>query len=262
MPSPNDQGNQAGGPSPQGKDESLDALLAGRLKVLQSEQGYRFSIDSLLLAGFVHTRKNDRVADLGTGSGIVALLLARRPEVGSVTGVEIQEELADLAGRNVNLNGLAEKVVIRQGDIREIKTILPPESFQVAVFNPPYHRFGAGRINAHLQKSIARHEIKAALPDFLAAARHLLPHSGRVYAIYPASRMVELLYQLRRHRLEPKRLQLVHSRIDSPASFALVEGIKDAGEELAVAPPHIIYQSEGVYTAAMNGIFADLAYFK
>lgn len=259
MPRPNDQDGLADDPSPPGKDESLDTLLAGRLQVFQSERGYRFSLDSLLLAAFVQTRENDRVADLGTGSGIVALLLAGRPDVGRVTGVEIQEELARLAQRNVQLNGLAERVEIRPGDVREIKALLPPASFQVVAFNPPYRRVGAGRINARLQKSIARHEIKAALPDFLAAARYLLPHSGRVYTIYPASRLVELLYQLRRHRLEPKRLQLVHSRSDSPASLALVEGIKEAGEELTVAPPHIIYQSEGVYSAAMNGIFADLA---
>lgn len=242
-----------------GEGESLDVILNGRLKLIQSERGYRFSIDSLLLANFVQTGANERLVDLGVGSGIIALILARRPGVAQVTGVEIQEELVQLARRNASLNGQADKVEIVQGDVREIKNILPPESFGVAVFNPPYHRSGSGRINPILQRAIARHEIKATLPDFLAAARYLLPQSGRVYAIYPAFRMVELLYQMRRNKLEPKRLQLVHTLMEGSARFVLVEGIKGAGEELEVLPPYAIYQAEGKYSAAAAGIFADLA---
>ncbi len=239
--------------------ESLDVILNGRLRLLQSERGYRFSIDSLILANFVLTGANERLVDLGVGSGIIALLLARRPGVKKVTGIEIQEELVDLAKRNVILNGLKDKIEIRKADIREVKNILPPESFGMAVFNPPYHRSGSGRINPLPQKAIARHEIKAALPDFLAAAWYLLPHWGRAYAIYPAARMVELLYQFRRHRLEPKRLQLVHSRMESPARFVLVEGIKGANEELEVLPPLAIYQKEGIYSAETTEIFDNLA---
>lgn len=242
-----------------GEGESLDLILNGRLKLLQSEQGYRFSIDSLLLANFVYTGANERLVDLGVGNGVIALILARRPGVKQVTGIDIQEELVSLARRNVILNDQTAKVEICLADIREIKNVLPPESFGVAVFNPPYHRSGAGRINPLRQKAIARHEIKAALPDFLAAARYLLSPPGRAYAIYPASRMVELLYQFRRHRLEPKRLQLVHSRMESPARFVLVEGIKGAREELEVLPPLAIYQAEGKYSAAAAEIFADLA---
>jgi tRNA1Val (adenine37-N6)-methyltransferase len=239
--------------------ETADELLGRRVKIFQKEKGYRFSVDALLLAHFVRLKRGDLIVDLGTGSGVIAIIMAQREECGKVVGVDIQEELVDMATRSVMLNDLQEKVNICHGDIRKIETLFKPKSFDISIFNPPYRKLKSGRINPNNQKSIARHEIRGTLHDFLKASIYLLKKSGRVYIIYPATRMVGLLSSMRTAGMEPKRLRIVHSHSASRGEFVLVEGTKNGREDLEVLPPLIVYSEDGQYTEAMNSLFRELS---
>ena len=241
--------------------ETVDGILAGRLRIIQRKRGYRFSLDALLIAHFADLRNGDDLIDLGTGSGIIALILAQRFRCGRVLGIEIQDELVAIAKRNVVLNGLAGRIEIRRGDVRCPETLCGPQSFSAAVFNPPYRRLRSGRTNSDPEKAVARHEIEGTVADFLAAAVYALRPEGRVYAIYPAVRMAELISRMRECRIEPKRLRLVHSRLDGEGEFVLVEGVKGGREGLNVAPPLFIYQDARGYTPEMTEIFRDLSAF-
>ncbi|PJC74765.1 MAG: SAM-dependent methyltransferase [Syntrophobacterales bacterium CG_4_8_14_3_um_filter_58_8] len=241
--------------------ETVDGILDDRLRIIQRKRGYRFSLDALLIAHFTDLRDGDDLIDMGTGSGIIALILAQRFRCGRVLGIEIQDELVAIAKRNVVLNGLAGRMEIRQGDVRCPETLCGPQSFSAAVFNPPYRRLRSGRTNSDPEKAVARHEIEGTLADFLTAAVYALRPESRVYAIYPAVRMAELIARMRACRIEPKRLRLVHSRLDGGAEFVLVEGVKGGGEGLNVAPPLFIYQDAGGYTPEMTEILRDLSAF-
>jgi tRNA1Val (adenine37-N6)-methyltransferase len=243
-------------------EETLDAVLGGRLRIIQKKTGYRFSIDAVLLARFVVLKEGEECIDLGVGSGIVALILACWRRRGKILGIDIQPEVVAMARRNVELNGLAECVEIRLGDIRHPETCFAPTSFDVAVFNPPYRRLRSGRINPDPGKAVARHEIEGAVGDFLAAAALALKPGGRVYAVYPARRMVEMISRMRAARIEPKRLRIVHSRPGGPGEFTLVEGVKGGREEMTVLPPLTIYGEGREYSAEMAAIFRDLATFR
>jgi tRNA1Val (adenine37-N6)-methyltransferase len=237
--------------------EMVDEFFRGRLKVLQKEGGYRFSVDSLLLAGFVTLKKGDHVVDLGTGSGIIAIILALRFSEAQVAAVEIQGDLADMAGRSIVLNGLEDRVRVYPGDVKKVREMFDPRSFDVAVFNPPYRRLNSGRINPGSEKAVARHEIRGTIDDFLSSARYLLRDSGRVYVIYPAARGVQLIARMRGNGIEPKRLRVVHSNDTSEGVFVLVEGVKGAGEEVAIMPPLFIYRNDGRYSDEMEAILGE-----
>lgn len=230
----------------QGEDETLDELFGGRLRILQKKTGYRFSIDAVLLTGFVKLKRGEAVVDLGTGSGVIAIILALRfPKCGRILGLELQGQLADMARRSVEVNGLGERIEILQGDVREAGKRLTAKSFDVAVFNPPYRKAGSGRTNPDEERALARHEIGGGATDFLSASAGLLKDGGRVYLIYPAKRMVEIIHRMRALKLEPKKLRVVHSKAFSEGDFVLVEGLKGGGEELKVLTPLYIYGEKG-----------------
>ena len=240
-------------------DVTLDEIFDGRLRVFQKKRGYRFSLDAVLLAHFVSLKAKSKVIDLGTGSGIIPLILANRfPQV-VWTGLEIQTELASLADKSIQLNGLQEHIIIVTGDARRIKDIFPAHSFDAVTFNPPYRKINSGRINPDQEKAIARHEIKGSLKDFLQAAKYLLKPAGKVFTIYPAKRLAELVSCFRAYSIEPKRMKFVFSNMESAAEFVLAEGRKDSREELKIEPPLFIYDKNKRYTEQMNTIFNDLA---
>ena len=189
---------------------------------------------------FSRIRKNEKVIDLGTGCGILPLLLSQNTKAHSFVGVEIQKELAELANKNVRLNHLEDRVWILQKDLRELKEAFPPGSFDVVLSNPPYRKYRTGRVNPAMDKAIARHEITGTLEDLISIASYLLPPKGRCYLIFPALRTVDLLVVLRSQKLEPKRLQFVHPQVGEEAKFILSESIKDSGVELKVIDPLIL----------------------
>lgn len=225
-------------PSP---DETLDTFFNGKLQITQKKKGYRFSMDAVLLSQFIKIRKNERVMDLGTGCGILPLLLSHTTKAHSFVGVEIQKGLAECAEKNVVLNHLEDRISILMQDFRELKETFPPGSFDVVLSNPPYRKYRTGRINPSIEKAIARHEIKGTLEDLISIASYLLPPKGRCYMIFPALRTVDLLMALRDGQLEPKRLQFVHPRIGEEAKFILTESIKTSGVELKLMEPLILH---------------------
>ena len=238
--------------------ETFDTLFGGKLRVVQKKDGYRFSIDAVLLAGFVWLRQGERVIDLGTGVGIIPLILATRGEgAEQIVGVEIQEGLTELAQRNVLINGLEDLIHIVQGDMRNMDDMFPPAAFDVVVTNPPYYRISSGRINPYAQKAIARHEVTCTIDSVLHAARYLLKGGGRIFIIFPAQRAVTLMERLRSVSLEPKALRWVHSREGEEAVFILAEAYKGGGEGLKVLPPLYVYSSDGTYTPEMKTVYAD-----
>ncbi len=224
-------------------EETIDTFLQQRIKVVQKRYGYRFSVDAVLLSRFVRIRKNERGIDLGTGCGILPLLLCNLTKVQSFVGVEIQKELAALARKNVLLNHMEDRISILEMDFRQLNTVFPPGSFHVVVSNPPYRKAGTGRVNPSTEKAIARHEIKGTLEDLVSMATYLLMPKGRCYLIFPAVRTIDLLVALRNCKLEPKRLQFVHPLPRREANFVLVESVKGSGAELHVVDPLILRSS-------------------
>ncbi len=236
-------------------EETLDTLFGGRLRVLQKKSGYRFSIDALLLAQFAEPRPMDRMIDLGTGCGIMPLIIAFRKKTGKIAGVEIQPSLADLARRNATLNRLSTRIKILEKDLRNLEGKAWKGNFELVLSNPPYRKVGAGRVNPRLEKALARHEFKATLQDVLRAAQYLLKEKGRLAMIYPASRAAELIQEMRQIHLEPKRLQFVHSHLKEEARLMMVEGFKEGRAQVRVLPPLILYDSAGNYTPEAQQLF-------
>jgi tRNA1Val (adenine37-N6)-methyltransferase len=240
-------------------EETLDALFGGRLKLFQSRSGYRFSLDALLLAHFVSVKPNEPVVDLGTGNGVIPLVLATLHSHVSITGIEFQPAMADRAERNVKLNSLEGRIRIRRGDVRAIDAIAPPESFAVVVCNPPFRKPSSGRISLNDEKRVARHEIQGELRDFLAAATFLLRLKGRMSLVYSAGRAVDLLSRMRAVGVEPKRLRMVHAFADAEASVVLVEGIKGGRTGIEILPPLIVYRHGKSYSAEVAAQIAGPA---
>jgi tRNA1Val (adenine37-N6)-methyltransferase len=239
------------------RNETSDTLFGGKIQVLQEKNGYRFSIDAILLAGFVWLRRGDRVIDLGTGVGIIPLILANQGEGPKhIVGVEIQEKLAALAQRNVLINEFEDLITIYQGDIKELNSTFLPSSFDVLVTNPPYYRVESGRVNPSAQKAIARHEITCTIDDVLQATSYLLKEGGRIFVIFPAHRAITLLDSLRRASLEPKRIRWIYSREGEEAIFILTEAHKGGGEGVEILPPFYIYSVHGSYTQEMEALYS------
>jgi len=244
----------ADGDVPLKKGETLDAIFGGRLHIIQGRRGYRFSIDSLLLAAFARPRRGERVAELGAGSGVVALTLAKFYPVSLVVGLEVQRNLAGRAHRNAALNGLADRVQVYQGDLKHISSFPGRETFDLVLANPPFHAPRDGRINPDREKAVARHELRANLTDFVRAAEYLLRNSGRLNIIYPAAKLSELALRLRKHHLELKRVRPVYSRKGESGVFVLAEARKRAGVELEILPPLYLFRKGGGYTAEVEKI--------
>jgi len=227
---------------------TTDTFFKGRLKVKQARNGYRFSIDAVLLAHFVNPRPGDTILDLGSGCGIIPLMLAfRHPNV-MLYGVEIQAALADLALANVAVNGLAGRVTIMQQDLKDLTAGSMGGRIDLVVSNPPFRKVNSGRMNPHEQRAIARHEIMITLQDVIAAASRVLPLGGRFVTIYAVERLVDMLVSLRAVKLEPKQMRMVHSNEDRKAHLFLMEAVKGGNPGLAVGPPLNIYNQAGGYT--------------
>lgn len=216
-------------------NESLDAILDGRLQFVQSRDGYRFSVDALLLVDFVSVKPRDVVVDLGTGCGVIPIALLHAKPVGYAVGLEIQAELASQAARNAFLNGVEERMTVLRGDLRTVP--LAAKSADVVTCNPPFRKLRSGRINPDERKAIARHELMASLDDILGAARHLLRRRGRLALVYPSARLVDVLMRMRRFGLEPKRVQFLFPRPGSAAKLAFVEGCLGARSGIEVLSP-------------------------
>jgi tRNA1Val (adenine37-N6)-methyltransferase len=236
-------------------DITLDSI--GPLRLYQRKEGYRFSVDAVLLAHFpVLSRKTRHVADLCAGSGVVGLLIAKRFPWTELVLVELQESLAELARRNIVLNGLEERVSLSRADIRELgkgtSPVISPGSLDAVAVNPPFRPLNTGRISPAGERAIARHEIALRLDDLMGAVKRILKNGGRLYIIYHPSRLSELIESMRREGIEPKRMRFVHPRKGESSTMVLVEGLKGGGVELSVEPPLYVYRNDGGYTSEVE----------
>jgi tRNA1Val (adenine37-N6)-methyltransferase len=234
---------------------TTDSFFNGKIRVMQNRRGYRFSIDAVLLAYHAAPRAQEKILDLGTGCGIISLIMASRRTGLEIYAVEVQTELADLADTNVHQNRLQDRIVVLCTDMKLLTLKMTSGPFDLIVSNPPYHKPGSGRINPDAQRAVARHEIKASLVDVLQTTRRMLRTAGRYVTIYTAERTTDILSQMRNENIEPKLLRMIHSNRDADAGLILIEGLKGGRPGLKVAPPLFVYDEKGDYTAEVQQMF-------
>lgn len=235
--------------------ERLDDLQIKGYRIIQSPGRFCFGMDAVLLSSFAKVKTGERALDLGTGTGILPILLEARNKGDSYTGLEIQEESADMARRSVQYNHLEDKVRIVTGDIREAAALFGAASFHVITVNPPYMIGDHGLKNENEAKYIARHEVLCTLEDVLRESGKLLGNKGRFYMVHRPFRLAEILSGMSRHRIEPKRMRLVHPYIDKEPNMVLLEGVRDAHPRMTVEPPLVVYNKDGTYTEELLELY-------
>lgn len=235
--------------------ERLDDLQIKGYRIIQSPGRFCFGMDAVLLSSFAKVKTGERALDLGTGTGILPILLEAKNKGDSYTGLEIQEESADMARRSVQYNHLEDKVRIVTGDIREAAALFGAASFHVITVNPPYMIGDHGLKNENEAKYIARHEVLCTLEDVLRESGKLLGNKGRFYMVHRPFRLAEILSGMSRHRIEPKRMRLVHPYIDKEPNMVLLEGVKGAHPRMTVEPPLVVYNKDGTYTEELLELY-------
>ncbi len=229
------------------ENERIDDLQRNGYRIIQNPDKFCFGMDAVLLSGFVRAKEGSSVLDMGTGTGILPILLEARTGAAHLTGLEIQEESADMARRSVALNGLEEKIRIITGDIKEAGNLFDAASFDVITCNPPYMIGQHGLVNPADAKAIARHEILCTLEDVIGQTADLLKPGGNFFMVHRPFRLVEIMVLLRQYGLEPKRMQLVYPYVDKEPNMVLVEANRGGKPRMKVEKPLIIYKEPGVY---------------
>jgi len=242
------------GRAPVQDNETIDELRRLGLHVAQQKDGYRFSLDPLLLCDFCEPGGRGSIADLGTGCGIIPLVLARLNPSAAIVGMEHQEAMAELARRNVAANGLADRITIFHEDLLHARSRFPVSTFDLVVANPPFRKQGTGKISPKAGRDMARHESTARLADFVATAKYLVKPSGSICFIYHPSRLAELFAVAAELKLAPLRLRMVHGSCSAEARMFLVELVKGRSGEMRVLPPLVVYDEDGRYTEEMGRI--------
>jgi tRNA1Val (adenine37-N6)-methyltransferase len=236
-------------------DERIEDLQNG-FCIIQNPAYFLFGTDAVLLAHFAQIKAGERAADFGTGGGIIPILLCARVAGLSITGIEVQPELCAMAQKSVALNGLEDRINIVCGDIRDAKSIMGT-GLDAVVCNPPYEKADSGKPHASPHVGIAKREMLCTLRDVAAGAAAVLRTGGRLYMIYRTERFAELTAELVRHKLEPKRIQMVAPRADKPPGFALVEARKGARPGVTFLPQMVIYETDGSYTPLLKKIYGE-----
>lgn len=237
------------------EEERIDELHRNGYQIIQNTGAFCFGMDAVLLSGFAKVKPGERVLDLGTGTGIIPILLEAKTEGEHFAGLEIQEAMADMAERSVLLNHLEHKIDIKTGDIKEAGRIFGGASFDVVTTNPPYMNDSHGLKNPDMAKAIARHEVLCSLEDVVREAAKVLKPGGRLYMVHRPHRLIEIITELTRHKLEPKRMKLVHPFLDKEANMVLIEAAKGGRSMLKVEKPLIVYKEQGIYTDEIYDIY-------
>lgn len=235
--------------------ERLDDLQLAGMKILQKEQGFRFGMDAVLLADFARVDEKDVVADFGTGTGILPLLLLGRGRGKQIHAFELQQDMADMAARTMRLNGVEDRVTVHALPVEEALTVLEPGSVDAVICNPPYGTPGTTLTNPSDTLRLARHQTAEGLSEWLRTAHRLLRGKGRLAMVYPAPRMLELMDAMQAAHLTPKRFRLIYPAAHKSANLALVEAVKDARPMLHPEPPLIVYEPDGSMTGELRRIY-------
>lgn len=237
------------------ENERIDDLQCNGLRIIQNPKGFCFGMDAVLLSNFSEIKKNSSVVDLGTGTGIIPILIAGKSSAKKIYGIEIQDEVADMAKRSVKLNGLEDRIEIINEDLKNIKEHVGVNSIDVVTSNPPYMNSGAGLKNPEDMKAISRHEIKCTLEDIVSTASRLLKHNGHFYLIHRPHRLVDIICLCREYKLEPKKLRFIHPNKNKKPNLLLLKCIKAAKPELKFLDPLYVYKDDGSYTDEIYGIY-------
>ena len=236
-------------------DERLDDLQINGYKIIQHPDKFCFGMDAVLLSGFAKVKDGEKALDLGTGTGILPILLEAKTEGEHFFGLEIQTESAEMANRSVRLNHLEEKIDIIEGDIKNASEIFGKASMDVVTSNPPYMTNHNGLKNPNDAKAIARHELLCSLEDVVRETAAVLKPRGRCYFVHRPSRLVEIFEQMRKYKIEPKRIRLVYPYVNKEPNMVLVEGVRGGGAQLTVESPLIVYDDPGKYTDEIYEIY-------
>ena len=237
------------------ENERLDDLQRNGFQIIQKTDGFCFGMDAVLLSGFASVRKGEKALDLGTGTGIIPILLKAKTEGEHFSALEIQEEMADMARRSVAANHLEKDITVVTGDIKEASRIFGAASFDVVTSNPPYMNDAHGLKNPDLPKAIARHEVLCTLEDVRREGAKVLKAGGRFYMVHRPHRLVEIITALTKYRLEPKRMKMVHPYVDREANMVLIEAVRGGRSMIKVEAPVIVYKEPGVYTDEIYDIY-------
>ncbi len=240
------------------ENERIDDLQYKGLKIIQNKDGFCFGIDSILLSDFAKNLKNNsKVLDLGTGTGIISILLCEKSKLNKIIGVEVQEEVFDMAKRSVILNSLQDKMEVINKNILELQEIYENNSFDVIVTNPPYKKKSTGIINQNEKKLISRHETTASLEDFISVSKNLLKDKGEFYMVHRPDRLADIFYLMRKYKIEPKILKFVYPNTMKSANLILIKGIKNANPFLKMEENLYIYNESGQYTDEIKQIYNE-----
>ena len=235
--------------------ERIDDLGINGYQIIQKEQGFCFGMDAVLLSDFAQVKNGGRVLDLGTGTGILPILMEAKTKAVHLTGLEIQPEMAEMAARSVKLNHLEDKIEIVEGDIKEASAIFSHDSFDTITSNPPYMIGQHGLTNPEEPKAIARHEVLCTLEDVVSRTAKLLKPGGHFYMVHRPFRLAEIMTMLVKYKLEPKRMQLVYPYIDKEPNMVLIEAVRGGKPRMTVEKPLIVYQAPGVYMPEIYDIY-------
>lgn len=237
------------------ENERIDELQRNGYRIIQDTKRFMFGMDAVLLSGFAKAKKGSLVLDMGTGTGIIPILMEAKTEAEHLTGLEIQEESADMARRSVALNGLETKIEIIQGDIKEAGQIFGGASFDVVTCNPPYMMGQHGLTNPDAPKAIARHEVLCTLEDVVSQAAKVLKPGGNFYMVHRPFRLAEIMTVLVKYHLEPKRMRLVHPYVDREPNMVLIEANRGGKSRMKVENPLIVYKEQNVYTDEIYEVY-------
>lgn len=237
------------------ENERLDELHRKGYKIIQDPNRFCFGMDAVLLSAFANVRKNEKVLDIGTGTGIIPILMEARYGGESYVGIEIQEDVADMASRSVKYNNLEEKIIIDNADVKDALELYGSSHFDVITTNPPYMTVDKGLINPSDTKALSRHELSVKLEDIVSISSKILKNKGRFYMIHRPARLVEIMNVMRKYNLEIKRIRMVHPYIDKEANMVLIEAMHDGKPFLKVENPLIVYEKSGEYTKEVMDIY-------
>ncbi len=237
------------------EDETLDDLQLDGINLIQKKDAFRFGVDAVLLANFAQVKNKHSVMDLCTGTGIIPFVIAGKRKPKKVFGMEIQDEMVEMANRSVKLNAMEDKIEFINGDLKDKELLKSLPKFDVVTVNPPYKLYNAGIVNPNDKTAIARHEIMCTLEDVIEASRVLLKDNGRLYMVHRPERLADIFCLMRKYKIEPKRVRLVHPNTKKAPNIVLVEGQRDGGSFLKFENPLYVYNDDGGYTTEIDEIY-------
>ena len=238
------------------ENERIDDLEINNLKIIQKNDGFCYGIDSVLLSDFAKNIKNNSVVlDLGTGTGILGFLLIAKTNIKKIFGIEIQKEIADMANRSIVMNNVEDKFEIINCNIKDLENNLKIDSFDAIITNPPYKKMNSGKTNVNEIKLISRHEVKAELSDFIKVSFKMLKDKGTLYMVHRAERFVDIMAEMRKNKMEPKRIRFVYSNETSDSKLVMIEAVKNGKSSVKIENPLYVYNEDGSYTDEILTIY-------